>query len=431
MIGYLNYLLSYMEPGTLSQIRAIIGTFIRSKDPYFWFITLVMARFTLPDLAAWMIFMWRPSLLFDTGKGLPNRPLVSVLIAGRNVAHGIVPTIRSALGCGYPNLEVIFVDDGSSDTSVMQARFLEKTGRVRVFAAEMHNGKPTSLNIGLSMARGDFLFVLDADCEVQYGCIDALLRPFEDPQVGAVAANLRVRNAHENMLTCFQECEYAMNVSISRLWRARLGLLSILPGAGSMFRAKAMHALGGYDSGLGDDTDLTLRLRKTRWKLRFAYDALVWTDVPNKFAWLLRQRSRWARNMVKIRLHKQLDIGMPNRFGLSNMLMTLDLFITRIAVPILGFFGVIYYTLSMPLSRPLLLTGLYWIVIFLLSIRLLITNDIFRTPNLRTFWIWPLYPFYRLPIRIVELVSVIRELLGIYRWHPYVPKRIWDQTIHW
>jgi cellulose synthase/poly-beta-1,6-N-acetylglucosamine synthase-like glycosyltransferase len=332
-------------------MRLAIGTLIRSKDPYFWFITLVMARFTLPDLAAWIIFMWRPSLLFDTGKGLPTRPLVSVLIAGRNVAEGIVPTIRSALSCGYPNLEVIFVDDGSSDASVVRARSLEKTGRVRVFAAEMHNGKPTSLNVGLSMARGDFLFILDADCEVQYGCIDALLRSFEDPQVGAVAANLRVRNARENILTRFQECEYAMNVSISRLWRARIGLLSILPGAGSMFRAKAVRALGGYDSGLGDDTDLTLRLRKARWKLRFAYDALVWTDVPNKFGWLLRQRSRWARNMVKIRLHKQLDIGMPNRFGFSNMIMTLDLLITRIAVPVLGFSSVIYYTLSMPLSR--------------------------------------------------------------------------------
>lgn len=61
MLGYLNYLLSYTEPGTLSQMRLAIGTLIRSKDPYFWFITLVMARFTLPDLAAWIIFMWRPS----------------------------------------------------------------------------------------------------------------------------------------------------------------------------------------------------------------------------------------------------------------------------------------------------------------------------------------------------------------------------------
>ncbi|MCK9189689.1 glycosyltransferase family 2 protein [Acidithiobacillus sp.] len=431
MIGYLSYLLSYLEPGTLSQVPSATGTLIRSKDPYFWFITIVMARFTLPDITAWVIFMIRPSMLFDTGSVLQNRPLVSVMIAGRNVAEGIIPTIRSVLGCGYPNLEIIFVDDGSTDGSAMRARSLEKTGRLRVFASTQHNGKPPSLNIGLSMARGDFLFILDADCEVQYGCIDALLKPFEDPLVGAVATNLRVRNARENILTRFQECEYAMNVSISRLWRARLGLLSILPGAGSMFRAKAMFALGGLDAGLGDDTDLTMRLRKARWKLRFAHDAVVWTDVPNQFGWLLRQRSRWARNMVKIRLHKQLDIGIPSRFGFSNMLMTLDILITRTVIPILGFSMVTYYTLSMPLSRPLLLTGLYWIVIFLLGIRLLIANDIFRTPNLRTFWLWPIYPFYRLPIRVIELVSIIRELLGIYRWHPYVPKRIWDQTTHW
>lgn len=431
MIGYLNYLFSYLEPETLSQLPRVLGTLIRSKDPYFWFIVLFMARFTLPDIVVWLIFIWRPSLLFGAGRELTHQPLVSVLIAGRNVENGICPTIWSVLGCGYHNLEVIYVDDGSSDTSAIQARSLEKTGRVRVFEAKMHNGKPTSLNIGLSMARGDFLFILDADCDVQFGCIDALLSPFGDPLIGAVAANLRVRNAHENILTRFQECEYAMNVSISRLWRARIGLLSILPGAGSMFRHEAVRALGGYDSGLGDDTDLTLRLRKARWKIQFAHDALVWTDVPNKYPWLLRQRSRWARNMVKIRLHKHIDIGIPNRFGVINMLMTFDLFITRLFIPLLGFSGVLYYTVTMPLSRPLLLTGLYWIVISLLSIRLLITSDIFRTPNLKNFWIWPLYPFYRLPIRVVELASIIREIFGIYRWHPYVPKRIWNQIKHW
>ncbi len=430
--GYLDYLFSYLEWGTLSQMPRVLGMMLTSADPYFWLLFLIMLRMTLPAVVLWGVNLLRPAALLPPGaEAAPRLPLVSVLIAGRNVAETIVPTIRSALSCGYPNLEVIFVDDHSSDDSVLQARTLERTGRVRVFGADAHTGKPGSLNVALALARGEYLFVLDADSEVQHGAIPSMLAHFGDPKVGAVAANLRVRNALENWITRFQECEYALNVSVSRLWRGKLGLLSILPGAGSMFRASALRAMGGYDSGLGDDTDLTLRLRKLGWRLGFAPDAVVWTDVPNTFSWLLRQRSRWTRNMVKIRLHKHGDLYHPGRFGLSNAMVFADLFLLRVLLPFLALAGVVVYTAMEPLAHPLMLTGLYWVVIFLLLARLLVAHDLLRTPGLARLWLVPFYPFYRLPIRVAEGISILRELLRIQLWHPYVPRRIWERIPHW
>ncbi len=264
-----------------------------------------------------------------------------------------------------------------------RARKWEKTGRVRVFEAKNHNGKPGSLNIGLVMARGEFIFVPDADCEMQPGIIQHLLAPFADAKVGAVSANLRVRNAPRNWVTRFQECEYALNVSISRLWRAPLNLLSILPGAGSMFRADAIRQLGGYDSGLGDDTDLTLRLRKQGWKLRFALDAIVWTDVPDHYGWLLRQRSRWTRNMVKIRLHKQGDLYHFWRFGIVNAIVFFDILLFRVILPFLALWSVLYFILIDPFATPALLTVVYWLTTFFIFIKLLIAHDIAATPRLK------------------------------------------------
>ena len=88
---------------------------------------------------------------------------------------------------------------------------LSATGlkKLRVFASPRRNGKPSALNIGLQMARGEFVAIVDADSELQFGSIQHWLIPFDEARVGAVAANLRVRNAGENVVTRLQECEYA------------------------------------------------------------------------------------------------------------------------------------------------------------------------------------------------------------------------------
>lgn len=432
MNGFLNYFLAPLDPATLHGLLRASAELSGSAHPYFWFVVVVLARFVLPDIGLWLWRLVQPHAFTPPlWRGGREWPRVTVLIAGRDCGDSLMQTIHSVLRCGYPNLEVIYIDDHSSDDSVARARLLEKTGRIRVFESSQHNGKPSSLNIGIAMAQGEYILVLDADSELQQGSIPHLLAQFSDAQVGAVAANLRVRNASSNLVTRFQECEYALNVSLSRIWRARFDLLSILPGAGSMFRTRALRQLGGYDTGLGDDTDLTLRLRKRGWKLGFALGAVVWTDVPDNYAWLLRQRSRWTRNMVKIRLHKQGDLFRVWRFGLANGIVHIDGLLFRVLLPLVAVAVVLHGLLSAPFTGPLLLTGIYWITVGFLLVKLLIAHDIAATPRLKMLWLAFLYPFYRLPVHLVELASMLREFLRIKLWHPYVPQRIWQRIPHW
>ena len=192
------------------------------------------------------------------------------MIAGRDVSATIGQCIRAALLCGYSNLEVIFVDDNSEDDSVAIARraALSVTrnrwdaDRVRIFPSPRRNGKASSLNIGIRMARGEFIAITDADSMIQYGAMQHWLLPFADPRVGAVAANIRVNNSTASSLTRFQEVEYALKTTV-KLVQARLNILNIISGMGGLFRAEILRRLGGFDTGLGDDRDLTNATKAT------------------------------------------------------------------------------------------------------------------------------------------------------------------------
>jgi len=401
-----------------------------SSSAFVWIFLIGIVRFDVPAFFFWVARMTNPRAFGPPPVTNAHLPFVSVLIAGRNPGDNIRRTIRSVLDSSYPRLEVIYVDDASTDDSVFHARTFERTGRVRVFAVNQHNGKPANLNIAIAMARGDLAFVLDADAEVEFYTIANLVAYFRDPAVGAVCADIRVRNARANLLTRLEEIEYALNGSIARAWRAAIGLLPILPGAASMFRASALRELGGYDNGLGDDTDMTVRLRKKRWRLRFAGDARIWTDQPETPQALLRQRIRWTRNMMKVRFRKHLDLFIP-RYGWANTVLFVDLALFRVVFPLVACGAVAWGLLTNFGERAVVFTSLYWVSVIFVACKALIANDVAGTPPFVDLIFVPLYLPYRLLLRTVDAFTILREALRIRLYHPYVPKRVWLEIPHW
>lgn len=432
--GFVEYFFGFLSPLSILRLAEALPTLLASMNYWVWLVLVLgLVRVQAPPIIVWLTSIWRPSIFLPAPFVLRGgrAPLVSVVIAARNEAPRIEGTIRSVLDCGYPNLEVIVVDDASGDDTVMRARRFARTTRVRVLALGAHGGKPAALNRGLDAARGAYVLILDADTELQAGSIPYLLGPLMDPRCGAVTGVVRVRNANENLVTGFQECEYAASVSIPRSWRASLGVMSIIPGGFGLFRAEAVQLLGGFDSGLGDDTDITLRLRKAGWGLAFTTGAVVWATVPRSWSALCRQRRRWERNMVKIRLRKQGDLLFPWRYGWRNALVALDTLVVRIGMPWLYFSAAIYLLATQPFNTPMLLSGLYWLTLFFTLIKMLIAYDITSSPQPRRFLMLPVVPFLRLLLRIAVFHAQASELLRIGQRHPYVPDRVWQQTPHW
>jgi cellulose synthase/poly-beta-1,6-N-acetylglucosamine synthase-like glycosyltransferase len=264
MNGFLHYFLSALDPMSNLGFSRAFPKLMTSALPSWWFeAVLPVALFVLPAVIVWLAYLAKPALVRPPLSPRPGQaePLVSVVTAGRNEQATIGQCIRGALLCGYPNLEFIFVDDNSTDDSVAVARRAalsvthrrHDTERVRIFPSPRRNGKASSLNIGIRMARGEFIVIHDADSIIQYGAIHHWLLPFADPRVGGVAANIRVDNSAVNLLTKMQEVEYAMKFTLAKFYQSKISLMDIISGMGGIFRADIIRGLGGFDTGLGDD----------------------------------------------------------------------------------------------------------------------------------------------------------------------------------
>jgi len=149
----------------------------------------------------------------------------------------IVNTINSLLASEYPNIEIIAVDDGSTDNTfkVLKDTFGDEP-RVSSFTKE-NGGKAEALNFGWRVAKGDVIIALDADTLFQPQTIGALAHRFADKAIGAVAGNAKVGN-RINVVTKWQALEYVTSQNFDRRAFASLNCITVVPGAVGAWRRR-------------------------------------------------------------------------------------------------------------------------------------------------------------------------------------------------
>jgi cellulose synthase/poly-beta-1,6-N-acetylglucosamine synthase-like glycosyltransferase len=437
MLGFWHYFFSTLDPMSNLRFSTALPELELAAPWALWSAVYLL----LPTLIVWLVYIAKPSAVRPTPPARPRegQPLVSVVVAGRNESATIGQCIEGALRCGYSNLEVIFVDDNSSDDSVAVARraALRVTGsrhdtnRVRIFPSPRRNGKASSLNIGIRMARGEFIVIHDADSKIQYGIVPHWLLPFEDPRVGGVAANIRVDNSYVNLLTRMQEIEYSLKFTMARFIQSKFSIMAVISGMGGIFRGDVLRAMGGFDTGLGDDSDLSMMLIKQRFKLAYSNDAVVWTTVPETRHHLWNQRMRWRRNLIKIRISKHRDQFMLGRYGLAAAVMSIRL-IFVLLVPATFVFAMIWALFTHGLlGTPEVIVTSYWVLLIIMLLRVLATHDIANTPKWINFPLITLYPFYILWLLFPMMYAEWMELIRVGAKHPYVPDHVWKEIPWW
>jgi cellulose synthase/poly-beta-1,6-N-acetylglucosamine synthase-like glycosyltransferase len=246
---------------------------------------------------------------------LPAEPaLQSVLIPAFNEAKVIVRTIRQVLEADYPNLEVIVIDDGSSDgTSEVVREHFEADPRVKLITMP-NGGKAAALNRGLAEARGAVIVALDADTHFQRDAISKLVRWFGDPAIGAVAGNAKVGN-RVNIITRWQALEYVSSQNLERRALAALDCITVVPGAIGAWRRDTLTKLGGFPAHtLAEDQDLTISLQKAGCKVIYDSTAIAWTEAPDTVSGLIKQRFRWAFGTLQC-MWKHRDATLRLRHG--------------------------------------------------------------------------------------------------------------------
>ncbi|KQT35271.1 hypothetical protein ASG29_03980 [Sphingomonas sp. Leaf412] len=219
---------------------------------------------------------------------------VSVLIPAFNEARVIEASVRRILGSVGARLEVIVVDDGSTDgTRDVVAGAFGIDPRVTLLTLP-NGGKARALNAALRVARGDVVVALDADTQFEPETIARLLRWFADPAIGAVAGNARVGNA-VNLVTRWQALEYVTAQNLERRALHAMGAVTVVPGAVGAWRRTALDAVGGYpDDTLAEDQDLTIAIQRAGWRIACDMTAIAWTEAPETARALFLQRYRWA-----------------------------------------------------------------------------------------------------------------------------------------
>ena len=222
------------------------------------------------------------------------RPSVSVLIAAFNERPVIGDTVRSVLANDYPGLEVIVVDDGSTDgTGDEVAQRFADDARVHLLR-QPNGGKASALNRAVDAARGEVLVCFDADTQIAPDGIRLIVRHFADPGVGAVAGNVKVGN-RLNLLTRWQSIEYITSQNLDRRAYGLLNAITVVPGAVGAWRRSAVQAVGGYlTDTMAEDMELTYRMRRAGWRIVADAETLGYTEAPATFRAFFRQRFRWA-----------------------------------------------------------------------------------------------------------------------------------------
>jgi poly-beta-1,6-N-acetyl-D-glucosamine synthase len=228
-------------------------------------------------------------------------PPVSIIVPAYNEEAVIARAIESLMAMDYPAYEVLVVDDGSTDRTAEIARRWEGEGgevEVRVIT-KRNGGKATALNVGITQARHPFVLCMDADSWMEPGTLKAAIPHFRDPNVGAVAGNVKVEN-RDRILTRLQALEYIEGLNMPRRAQGFIGAVNIVPGPVGIFRREALEEVGGYDTDtFAEDADLTMKLVTSGWKVLYEDRAVTWTSAPEGMLDLIQQRYRWTRGLLQ------------------------------------------------------------------------------------------------------------------------------------
>ena len=292
---------------------------------------------------------------------LAHRPSVSLVTPAYNEETLIVQSATAFLASDYTPLEVVVVDDGSSDetfarldeafnlvslplrgrtalpTAPIRSVHISRTEpRLRVVRKD-NGGRSDAINAGISIARGELVVITDADSLLEPQAISCAVRPFEfhPDDCMAVGGGIRVANGSRIVggrvvkpgvswkggIGATQVLEYLRGFFATRIaWSEMNGML-IISGAFGAFQRDLLVALGGFSSAtLGEDMEMTMRIHhrlRPEWehaRVEFAPDAVCWTEAPSTMGGLRNQRVRWHAGLLdNLRIHWRM-FGRP-RYG--------------------------------------------------------------------------------------------------------------------
>ncbi|MFO7957798.1 MAG: glycosyltransferase family 2 protein [Candidatus Brocadiia bacterium] len=397
-----------------------------------------LPRYAAPLIAMPVLKLLRMLRNEDAEKAhfLRTRPRVSVLVAARNEEQVIAATIESLLSVEYDNLEIVVVDDGSTDRTFEIAKRYADRDQIKLYrntASSGRAGRPTASNFALRMCTGEFIISVDADTTFDRDMLEHAVGPFHDPEVGVVAGNIKVRNVGQSAWADLQAVEYLISIGLWKRWTNVLGTTLAASGAFGAFRRETLEDIGGWDPELVEDADISIKARKLNWKIVFAPKAVAMTTVPATLVGLVKQRIRWDRGFLRTFFHKH---GDALKFWRFNVATSVELALEYLMVVVFNLLFPIYLVLMVIFAFKLL-TFILGVCYFFYSLLTLATLAVGVAFSERRREEWPLlqyaftFPLYKAIFRWVRTYSLVLEILRLDYRDPYLPDSAYDNTEVW
>ena len=237
--------------------------------------------------------------------GKSDAPLVSIIVPAYNEEVNAVASLNNLLKTDYPNFEIIFVDDGSKDSTFEKVSSAFKgNDKIRV-VSKPNGGKASALNYGIQQSQAAYVVCIDADTKLLPNAVSRLMRHFDEQpsaeksRTGAVAGNVKVGN-EVNAITRWQSIEYITSQNFDRKAFAAVNAITVVPGAIGAFLKQALDDAGGFTTDtLAEDCDLTVRILRCGYTIKNDNSAIALTEAPESVKMFLKQRFRWSFGVMQ------------------------------------------------------------------------------------------------------------------------------------
>ncbi|HMZ26077.1 MAG TPA: glycosyltransferase [Elusimicrobiota bacterium] len=330
-------------------------------------------------------FKWMDAMDDFVRRGDP--PSITILQPAHNEERTCVGSLRSLLTLEYASYEIIVVNDGSTDgtlDALARAFALKPVGRFpmagiptaavrgtyrsavndKVWVIDKENGgKADALNAGINYCRTALFCAIDADCLLERDALTRIARPFiEDDCTVAVGGIVRIANGcrfrggqvvdvrlPDALLPRFQVLEYLRAFLTGRMGWDAMNALLIISGAFGLFRRETVIEAGGFStSTVGEDMELVVRLhrhcreRRRPYRITFLPDPVAWTECPESYAALARQRDRWQRGLAQSLMRHARMLFNP-RYGAVGLLAFPYFFFLEMCGPVVELGGFLVF----------------------------------------------------------------------------------------
>ncbi len=313
-----------------------------------------MARFIVHPSLIWGLtgsvflifrtFLWFRYRPFPPAQ-IDETPHITVVIPAYNEGDMVEKTIDSVAESFYPHekMEIIVVDDGSSDDTwryILKAalRYPKLVTPVRF---QINRGKRAALEAGFRRAKGEIVVTIDSDSIIDRNSLLAIIGPFRNPKVGAVAGKVVIYNKHEGIIPRMLHVRFILSFDFLRAAQSTYGAVYCCPGALSAYRVSVVREV--LDSWMnqtflnvsctyGEDRSMTNFILSRGFDTVYQRSAVVHTVAPKTYMKLSKMYLRWDRSYIKeeFRLFRILW----RRPFCSRMITLMDVCIRNLRYPI-------------------------------------------------------------------------------------------------